>query len=323
MRKPQNYIWIDFSEDFSNFLDDIGERCLPPGAGSVYDDFLILRRRVENFFGENSEIVYILAGRSMITLLSTQLNYIYSSMDDTQKRSIDYCTQNYLERILQLKNSFTLGPEQMMKNMLRTTDARIDRELLSEAAQLMRTILQGEYRNINGEERLQISEDRYVKINFASSGQQEVLWILNVLFYYLLNNRSSYFIIEEPESHLFPNAQKLITEFIALSQNDGRNRILITTHSPYVLGTINNLLYANKIAGMVREQELKKIVARNRRIAYAELSAFFIRNGHAKECVDAEFEAIENEVIDGASEDINEDYDRMVYLKEQYKKKEN
>ena len=36
----------------------------------------------------------------------------------------------------------------------------------------------GEYRNVNGEERLQVSEDRYVKINFASSGQQEAVWIL-------------------------------------------------------------------------------------------------------------------------------------------------
>ena len=35
-------------------------------------------------------------------------------------------------------------------------------------------------------------------------------------------------------------------------------------------------------------------------------------------CTDDEFGAIENEVIDGASGDINEDFENMVLLKEKY-----
>ncbi len=34
--------------------------------------------------------------------------------------------------------------------------------------------------------------------------------------------------------------------------------------------------------------------------------------------MDDEFESIENQVIDGASQDINDDYDNMVLLKEKY-----
>lgn len=163
-----------------------------------------------------------------------------------------------------------------------------------------------------------ISDDHYVKINFASSGQQESVWILNVIFYYILHNKKTYFIIEEPESHLFPNAQKLITEFIAMAQNNGQNGVFITTHSPYILGTINNLLYANKISSFVNRAELQQIVTQNKWISFEKLSAFYIEKGIAQECVDREFEAIKNEVIDGASEDINEDYDKMVCLKEKY-----
>ena len=33
-------------------------------------------------------------------------------------------------------------------------------------------------------------------------------------------------------------------------------------------------------------------------------------------CTDDEFECIKNEIIDGASEDINRDYEQMVLLKE-------
>ena len=89
----------------------------------------------------------------------------------------------------------------------------------------------GEYLNIDGEERLLISEDKFVKINFASSGQQDIVWILNVLFYYVLNGIKAYFIIEEPESHLFPEAQKLVTEYISLAKSAWENQFFMTTHS--------------------------------------------------------------------------------------------
>lgn len=52
------------------------------------------------------------------------------------------------------------------------------------------------------------------------------MWILNVLFYYLLQGKKTYFIVEEPESHLYSDAQKLITEFIALVKNMG-NRVML------------------------------------------------------------------------------------------------
>ena len=309
-----NYIWLEFSDNFSDFLETLEQRLFKK-EDNPNDIFFLLKEMVEDFFKDSSEVVYIPAGRSMITLLSTQLNYIYSGMDDMQKRSLDYCTQNYLERILQLKSNFAAGSEQMIENLLVTTDEKMDGKLLKEAVRLMKMILQGEYRNVDGEERLQVSGNRYVKINFASSGQQEAVWILNVLFYYLLNKRNSYFIIEEPESHLFPNAQKLMMEFIALAYDKGKNKIFITTHSPYILGTINNLLYADKIAGTVPERELENIVPKSKRIAFVDLSAFFIQSGYAKTCVDREFEAISNEVIDGASDDINRDYEEMVCLK--------
>lgn len=197
------------------------------------------------------------------------------------------------------------------------TSEKVNRSLFDEAADLMRKILRGEYTNRDGEERLQMENGKYVRINFASSGQQEVVWILNVLFYYLLNNKKTFFIIEEPESHLFPNSQKLITEFISLVQNGGENQMFITTHSPYILGTINNLLYAGRISGMVNKKRLNEIIKESRWIAFDKLDARFIERGSALSCLDKEFGAIQNEVIDGASEDINDDFDRMVRLKEE------
>ena len=309
--KP-NYIWIEFSEALTKFIISYDEIKLEELKDKRNQD--LIKEEISKFFDDDTEVIYIPAGRSMMTLLSSQLMFMYSVMNDDQKRSLDYCTQNYLERILQIKSFFSNSTELLIKDKIELTDAKINRENLLLCVDLMKQILHGEYRNVDGEERLQVANDRYVKINFASSGQQEAIWILNVIFYYLLNNRKSYFIIEEPESHLYPNAQKLITEIISLAKNDG-NKILLTTHSPYILGTINNLLYANRISKEVDVNKLGEILHPYKWLDFKKISAYHIECGIQKSCLDADFEAIDNAVIDGASEEINNDYERMVELK--------
>lgn len=307
-----NYIWIDFSEkliDFLNAYDDVQLDVLADAHNNGN-----IKKHIDAFFGNCEEVIYIPAGRSLMTLFSSQLMFMYSVMNDDQKRSLDYCTRNYLERIMQLKPSFSNSVQTLIKNKIELTDIKINRESLQQCADLMKQILQGEYRNVDGEERLQMAEDRYVKINFASSGQQEAVWILNVVFYYLLNNKKSFFIIEEPESHLFPNAQKLITEFISLAKNGG-NKILLTTHSPYILGTINNMLYANRISKEVDNAILGKIINPLKWLGFEKMSAYYVESGVIQSCLDEEFEAINNEIIDGASDEINIDYEKMADLR--------
>lgn len=306
-----NYIWIELGEKLADFIDSYDKI----KTEDLLNDYNCgkIKKDIDAFFGNGEEVIYIPAGRSMMTLFSSQLMFMYSVMNDDQKRSLDYCTQNYLERIMQLKPSFSDSVETLIKNKLELTDIKIDKQNLKQCADLMKQILHGEYRNVNGEERLQIEKNRYVKINFASSGQQEAVWILNVVFYYLLNNKKTYFIIEEPESHLFPNAQKLITEFISLAKNGG-NRVLLTTHSPYILGTINNLLYANRISKKVDTDLLKKIINPLKWMEFEKISAYYVEHGVINTCVDKESEAVDNAVIDGASDEINTDYEEMVKL---------
>lgn len=273
----------------------------------------LIEREIQEFFSEGRDIVYIPAGRSIMTLLSTQWDYLYSTMDDRQKRNFDYCTRNYLERILKLKPAFGKTIDFLIKT---EKSEEGDTEILYLAKKMMEEILQGEYQYLNGEERLKITREQSVKINFASSGQQEALWILNMIFDALLLDKKSLFIIEEPESNLFPNAQKLVAEFISLAQNKGKNQILITTHSPYILGTVNNLLYARKIEEKVEQGKLDEIISVHQRIDFNNFSAYFMKNGEPEDCTDREFHSIRNEVIDAASEDINRDFEKMLDLME-------
>ena len=109
------------------------------------------------------------------------------------------------------------------------------------------------------------------------------------------------------------NSKKLITEFISLAKTGG-NKILLTTHSPYILGTINNLLYANKISKKVDYDKLRKIIHNYKWLDIEKVSAYYVEYGDMQSCLDEEFQAINNEVIDGASEKINSDYEKMVEL---------
>ena len=306
-----NYIWIELSDELSSLLASVDK---------LSNEDLVfeykhggIRRKTESVFMDDSEIIYIPAGRSMMTLFSSQLMYMYSVMNDEQKRSLDYCTQNYLERIMQLKPSFSGSIQSLIKDKIDLTDEWINVKNLRLCESLMSQILQGEYRNIDGEERLQVATDKYVKINYASSGQQEAVWILNVVFYYLLNHRRSYFIIEEPESHLYPNAQKLIAEFISLARDHG-NKVLVTTHSPYILGAFNNMMYAGKISDKVDRHSLNEIICEEKWLNYEEMSAYYVERGVIQSCMDDEFRAIKNEVIDDASSVINDDFDKMLTL---------
>ena len=255
---------------------------------------------LEELFQDHQEAVYIPAGRSMLSIFTHQLNYIFAILDDNQKSMLDFCTKNYIERIMKIKPLLS----QMQSNN--------SPKLINE---LMNSILQGSYQYIDGQERLQLSEsDVNININFASSGQQEALWILNLIYYYLSNCKPTCFIIEEPEAHLYPNTQKEIAEFIvcALSKD---NDCIVTTHSPYILGAMNNILDVRRIMdkgidiSQLVEQENIPLISNSN-----DVSAYFIDNGTLLNAMDEETGLIQNELIDGASDKINQLADELFDL---------
>ena len=120
------------------------------------------------------------------------------------------------------------------------------------------------------------------------------------------------FIIEEPESHLFPEAQKYMTELIALV-NNCKHSVVLTTHSPYVLGTLNNLLYAKSVVGE-NEDKLKQIVPAYVRLDHEIFDSWFVQNGTIENCMDSEIHMIQNERIDEISKVINREFDELLEL---------
>ncbi len=269
------------------------------------------KAELDALFGSPYECVYVPAGRGMITLLTDQLNYIFTGVDEIANVAVDYCTRSYVERILKIRPVLNNGLEGLLNDKLHYSQDKIDRVATKQMLEFCKNVLKGHYHYISGEERLQIADDKYVKINYASSGQQETVWIFNLMFYYLLNRRKILFILEELEAHLYPDAQQTTAKALGLFVNSG-NKALITTHSPYILGEFNNLLYASKIPAEDKRRE--KIIKSNCILDPKTSSAFYLDEGRCEQAMDSEYGLILSELIDGASTAINEEHDNLMEL---------
>ena len=273
------------------------------------DETVVLKDELDRIFASDFECVYVPAGRGMITLLTDQLSYIFSSLDEMASNTIDYCTRAYVEQIFRLRPIIKDGLDSLLTDSLQYSENKIDAESVRQMLLYCETVLKGKYYYSSGEERLIVDDDkRYVKVNYASSGQQEAMWIFNLMVYYIINKKSVFLILEEPEAHLYPDAQQILTKALGLFVNVG-NAMLITTHSPYILGEINNMIYASRI---IDKSLLKDTIEDNIVIDNKEITALFFENGKSASAMSEG--AILNELIDGASESVNNEHDKIMEL---------
>lgn len=309
----RNFIISDFSPDIDELLRRL-QTVLDFGAQP--EQLKEKREEINQFFDDSYETVIIPAGRSMITLLTDQLNYLMNSVDDTLRRALDDSIYNYILRILSIRNSYRNGLDGLdgyLKDKMFLTQDRIDKTSARTAMQLIEKILKAKYVYSGSEERLFFDDKKYVKINYASSGQQESVWVFNILFFYLVNNRKTYLILEEPESHLYPDSQKYIADLLGLFAHAG-NSALITTHSPYILGEFNNLLYCNEIPERFIDRA-SKIIPQNLWLPYENTHAYYVNEGNITDAMEKLPGLIRNELIDGASTIINDATDELITLK--------
>lgn len=184
-------------------------------------------------------------------------------------------------------------------------------------------ILGGTIRNSNGSFYIESNDGRIVPFSALSSGQQELLPLAAFLSALLPNTtnalrpaplsleRSIY--IEEPEAHLFPQAQSGIVELLASLVNKKRTaRLLITTHSPYVLAKFNNLIKAGQLNRTKKDQKvLEGIIPSTYWIPPSAVSAYAIIDGHAKNIID-EDGLIFAEYLDDVSLDISKEFSNLL-----------
>jgi predicted ATPase len=120
------------------------------------------------------------------------------------------------------------------------------------------------------------------------------------------------FFIEEPEAHLFPMSQKQIISIIATIYNAFGHPFFITTHSPYILTAINNLIIgydAYKKAPDEKFFQLLKLIPQNEMIKFEDVSAYTFNQGKLESIMDEETRLIGSSIIDAVSENFAEAFD--------------
>ncbi|MBC7391218.1 MAG: AAA family ATPase [Opitutaceae bacterium] len=187
-------------------------------------------------------------------------------------------------------------------------------------------IIKGNYENKDGTERITFGSTRLdtVKLAHASSGQQESIRILQDIFF-IMKGHKAFRIYEEPEAHLFPEAQKHLIELMALMANKTHSEVLITTHSPYILSIINNLLFYNQT--IKRNPESAEYIKKrfgaenldetqNERIYLSpdEVSVYSLGKDKVEQIIDPETGLIGANFLDQVAEEIYQDFDFMYPL---------
>ena len=93
-------------------------------------------------------------------------------------------------------------------------------------------------------------------------------------------------------------------------------QVIVTTHSPYILGEFNNLLYAAEIHSAVEQRD---IIVPSCEVLYASWTkAVHVIGGQVMDGMDDGL--IDNSLIDGASDIINDENDALMELKWQTEK---
>ena len=88
------------------------------------------------------------------------------------------------------------------------------------------------------------------------------------------------FIIEEPEQNLFPRTQMDLLFYLLSQLNHGRNhRLVMTTHSPYILFALNNCLLAYLVKDSVDEDAVPLASSLQYAVNPAEVSVWSIKDG--------------------------------------------
>jgi len=264
-----------------------------------------IENRINHLFNEGNDLLFIPAGRSLLSTLSEQIQNL-----DTRK--LDYLMRVFVERIINVKRIFNSSIDDLVLEKKKLTQDPINKESVRIAKELIERILKGRYINDKDGEKLYIDSHRYTKLNFSSSGQQESVWILHLIFLMILENRKSFVVIEEPEAHLFPIAQNDMAQLISLLNNQG-NSTIITTHSPYILSCFNNFVYANELAKK-KENEVNKILRKQFWLNPSQCSMYYIEKGGVVDLIEHDIRVIKTEMIDDASVQNNNLYSSLFDL---------
>ena len=163
--------------------------------------------------------------------------------------------------------------------------------------------------------------DYYSLFNAASGYQSTIPVVLAIKHYIEKKKKNKTFLIEEPELNLFPKAQNKLMQYIVDKVINNGSRVLLTTHSPYILTSLNNMMYAYQV-GLTNTEKISEIIDKKYWINPSDVNAYrLLPDGTAKNILDEELKQLNAGELDEISRSINENWDKIADV--EYSKHEN
>jgi len=177
----------------------------------------------------------------------------------------------------------------------------------------------GEIKFERDQQYVSANDGRKIPFSILSSGQQELLPLWLTLEYFsAFDDKKQFLYVEEPEAHLFPVAQSAIIQYLVriVTQKKAGNRLVVTTHSPYILSKVNNLLKAGGL-GSIRSgkfaSRVDKIIPRDSWLRRGSTNAYAIVDRRPVEIMD-KTGLIDGEYIDKVSEQISNEFMQLLEI---------
>jgi energy-coupling factor transporter ATP-binding protein EcfA2 len=165
-------------------------------------------------------------------------------------------------------------------------------------------------------------KDKGIDIREAASGIQTVMPLAKLLCDYnlILYN---YYLIEEPELNLFPEHQDGLVKFIVKYCNKKDYDVLLTTHSPYILTSLDNLILAKNVADEKPHliDAVNELVPKDYWLDYENVSVYYFNPNpkdnetNSQNILNADRKGIMGNAIDRVSEQLSNVFDSLTNLR--------
>jgi len=279
----------NFDRDFNKTFSDVLLSIFDDLAGEFKHDFNSSTNMTDMLFNSlvKDKTIYIPAERILISNIS-----------------------EYLFELFKVKVDF---PECFLDFGSKYVKAR--RELKTLSIPFLNSV---EYKYVNNTDLLMIKGNKNLRLTQSSSGMQSSI-PLAVVIEYFSQNFNSLFTIEEPELNLFPSTQKQIVHFLSQFCLKNNNKLIVTTHSPYIITSFANLIQAGTTVKNNNElqKEMEKIIPQNQWINFNDVSAYFFdeKKGELIDILDKEFLTINGNAIDDVSDMIADEFEKIMDIK--------
>jgi predicted ATPase len=175
-------------------------------------------------------------------------------------------------------------------------------------------------------------EDRkgvQLPLGMVSSGTQELVPLFRILSKLIRGsiattgsngperNREHFLIVEEPEAHIFPNTQNELLKVFSQLSNEPYFSFswVITTHSPYILSSFNDLIEAGRLGAKEElKTEVNAVIEEKYWVKPGDFKAYCIHDGKLESIMDVETGLINGEYLDAISNKIGSDFDALLRI---------